>query len=282
MSIERIKEAAFRRFKKVWEPMVHGIRTTGAKDGYVCREILGSRMFLDVTDPGICRDLILYGIREEWAIGVMKDLLRPGQTVVDVGANIGFYVLLESLKVGPSGKVYAIEPVPDNYELLRRNVDLNRRGNIEMHRCAVGDKPGRAQMHLSHLRNWHAMTAVHATGRVIEVEVVTLDAFLEGKPSPSLVRMDVEGYEYEILQGMEETLERSTDLTLFIEIHPHIMGAERMRSMLQLLARHGYEIARIAGRKGEDAYTIGTYLADDAAMSGSRGGSLVFFSRQRH
>ena len=194
MSIERIKQAAVRRFKKAWEPMVHGIRTTGAKDGYVCRDILGSRMFLDVKDPGICRDSILYGIREEWAIGVMKDLLRPGQTVVDVGANIGFYVLLESLKVGPSGKVYAIEPVPDNYELLRRNVDLNQRGNIEMHRCAVGDKPGRAQMHLSHLRNWHAMTAVHATGRVIDVEVVTLDAFLEGKPSPSLVRMDVEGY----------------------------------------------------------------------------------------
>jgi FkbM family methyltransferase len=281
MSIERIKEAASRRFKKAWEPVVHGLRTMGATDGYVRREVLGSQMYLDVKDPGICRDLILYGIREQWAIGVMKELLRPGQTVVDVGANIGFYVLLESLKVGPSGKVYAIEPVPDNYELLRRNVDLNRRGNIEMHRCAVGDKPGRAQMHLSHLRNWHAMTAVHATGRVIDVDVVTLDSFLDGKPAPSLVRMDVEGYEHEILRGMEQTLDRSNDLTLFIEIHPHIIGAEKMRSMLLLLERHGYQIARIASRRGEDTYTIGTYLADDAAMSGSRGGSLVFFSRPR-
>lgn len=279
MTIERLKKAASRRINKVWEPLVLGLRTRGAIDGYVCREVLGSKMYLDINDPGICRDLILRGIREDWGTEALRGLLHPGQTIVDIGANIGYYALLEAAMVGPAGKVYAIEPVPDNHALLRRNVELNGYRNIETYQFAVGDKSGLAQMHVSNLRNWHSMTDVHATGKVIDVEVRTLDAFLDGKLHPAIVRMDVEGYEHEILQGMVNTLTRDSGLTLYIEIHPHIMGHAKTAAMLRFLADHGYDISRMAGRAGEEYHSIQTLLEDGGAVSGERGGFLVFFSR---
>jgi FkbM family methyltransferase len=281
MIIERVTDALTRRVRRLWEPAVLWARSRGAVDGYVCREILGSRMYLDVQDPGICRDLLIHGIREDWAIAVMRETLRPGQTVVDVGANIGYYVLFEASLVGPSGRVYGIEPVPDNFSLLERNVALNVYGTIELHRFAVSETPGRSVMHLSHLRNWHAMTPVQGTGRTIDVEVQPLDAFLDGKPFPALVRMDVEGHEYQILRGMQRTIAEAPDLTLFIEIHPHIIGAEKMRSMLSMLVTHGYDVARFASRRGEEHTTIARLLADEPFLSGTRGGALVFFARPR-
>lgn len=277
--VDRIADAARRRVNKVWEPLVLGVKTMGARDGYVCRNILGSKMLLDVNDPGICRELLLSGVREEWGTEVLRGLLRPGQTIVDIGANICYYALFEASVVGPAGKVYAIEPVPANYDLLCRNVELNGYRNTETFQCGIGDRVGKAQMHISHLRNWHSMTDVHATGRVIDVDLITLDAFLDGKRCPSIIRMDVEGFEYEILNGMTKTLADAHKLTLYIEIHPHLMGREKTIAMLMTLASNGYGISRIAGRRREERYSIETLMQDDAAMSGQRGGFLVFFSR---
>ncbi len=280
MIIERARQALRRRVRRFWEPTVLWARSRGAVDGYVCREVLGSRMYLDVSDPGISRDLLIHGIREDWAIDVMRETLRPGQTVVDVGANIGYYVLFEASLVGPRGKVYGIEPVPDNFSLLERNVALNAYDTIELHRFAVSEAAGRSVMHLSHLRNWHAMTPVQGTGRTIEVEVRPLDAFLEGKPFPALVRMDVEGHEYEILRGMQRTIAEAPELTLFIEVHPHVIGAEKMTSMLTLLSTHGYDVARFASRRGEERTSTAQMLADEQFLAGARGGALVFFARR--
>ncbi len=281
MIVERAKQALRRRVKGLWEPAVLWARSRGAVDGYVCREVLGSRMYLDVSDPGISRDLLIHGIREDWAIDVMRETLRPGQVVVDVGANIGYYVLFEASLVGPEGRVYGIEPVPDNFSLLERNIALNAYDTIELHRFAVSEATGRSVMHLSHLRNWHAMTPVQGTGRTIEVEVRSLDAFLDGKPFPALVRMDVEGHEYEILRGMQRTISEAPELTLFIEVHPHVIGAEKMRSMLTLLSTHGYDVARFANRRGEERTSVAQMLADEPFLAGARGGALVFFARRR-
>jgi len=279
--IERVKDSVARRMNGLWAPAVFAFRTARAKDGYVCRNVLGSRMYLDVSDPGICRDLITRGIREDWGTRVVQTLIKPGQTVVDIGANIGYYVLLECRLVGPHGRVYAIEPVPRNYELLRRNVEANRYPNVGTFQLAVGADDGTAEMHLSHLRNWHSMLASHGTGQTIQVKQVSLDSFLRDKAAPALVRMDVEGYEYEIILGMSQTLARATELTLYIEVHPHIMGRERTRRFLLALSEQGYEIARIANRSGELHWRIETFLADDDALSGRKGGYLAFFHRVR-
>ena len=96
----------------------------------------------------------------------------------------------------------------------------------------------------------------------------------------AFARMDVEGFEHEILLGMTKTLATARDLTLYIEIHPHLMGAEKTRAMLDLLTSHRYEIARIASRNREERYDIASLRQDDAAVSGARGGFLVFFSRR--
>ena len=95
-------------------------------NGYVEKEINGSRMYLDPTDKGLSIDLLVDGIREPYITEVTKRELKQGQTVVDIGANIGYYALLEARQVGPTGRVYAIEPVPENFATLNKNVRLNQ------------------------------------------------------------------------------------------------------------------------------------------------------------
>ena len=97
----------------------------------IIKEINGSKMYLDVeVDDGLCRFLAIANIREGYITETMKNELQNCTIVVDIGANIGYYALLEARMLGDKGRVYALEPVPHTIELLRANVELNNYSNI--------------------------------------------------------------------------------------------------------------------------------------------------------
>lgn len=182
----------------------------------VIKEVQGSKMSLDLSDGGISRDLFQFGIRERASTRMMQKILSKDQVVVDIGANIGYYALMEA-KAG--AYVYAIEPVPDNFEKLSNNVELNKYRNVKTYQMAIGDKNTTVKMALSEKSNLHVITTDDGAN-TIDVEVVSLDDFLRDKRTPNIVRMDVEGYEYEIIKGMPETLKKMKQGSwLFIEIH---------------------------------------------------------------
>jgi len=181
----------------------------------VIKEIQNSKMLLNLNDKGISRDLYQFGIRERASTEKMKTILKKNQVVVDIGANIGYYVLIEA---NMGAKVYAIEPVPDNYNSLKKNIELNGYKNIKTYNIAIGNKIGKQTMYLSEKSNLHSMNAKE--GKPIQVDIMTLDKFLSDKEIPDIVRMDVEGYEYEIIKGMKGTLKKmKSGSWLFIEIH---------------------------------------------------------------
>ena len=188
------------------------------------REIMGSGMLLDSRDKGISQDLLVNGLREPFLTEIINDEIKDGEVIVDIGANIGYYVLQESLLVGQRGKVYAIEPVHGNIEILERNIRLNGYENIEVFELAIGDKNGMGEIMVSELRNRSSMVASGMSYIYSSpIEIVMLDTFLQGKRHPDIIKMDVEGYEYEIIRGCKELLASGRPLKIFMELHFDIL-----------------------------------------------------------
>jgi FkbM family methyltransferase len=171
---------------------------------------------------------------------LFESKVRPGDTVFDIGANVGFYTLLASDLVGDAGYVYAFEPVPRNIEFLHEHLRLNRVGNVEVIESAVSDRsgdtyfddtPGSAMGHLA------------AKGR-LKVRTVSIDALgSEGKAlPPNCMKIDVEGDEFLVLSGAKSTLKDYHPI-IFLATH----GTQVHEQCCDLLKSVGYQLEGLDG-----------------------------------
>jgi FkbM family methyltransferase len=178
---------------------------------------------------GLPETLIRHDVHEPDQVRIVRRELGAGAVAADIGANIGYYALLEASLVGPAGRVYAIEPSSENLDLLRHNITRNRKADIiDTFHLGVSDRAGQAPLYLSALRNCHAFMAArpHPVGRDAgspETEMVSVQdfsSFAEGKRPINLVRMDVEGYEVQVLRGMQSYIARTNhDMRILFEVH---------------------------------------------------------------
>ena len=133
-------------------------------------------------------------------------MLKPGMTVLDIGANIGYYAMMERNFVGETGRIIAVEPASGNIKVLKKNVALNGYRNIEFHHMAISDEDGVSELLISpfsNLHSFHARTdAERQTGEVEEVETRTVPSLMAEIGKPDLLRMDVEGHEVEVFNGL--------------------------------------------------------------------------------
>jgi FkbM family methyltransferase len=151
---------------------------------------------------------------------------KPGDTVVDVGAHIGLYTLIAAKKVGPSGKVIAIEPDPDNCNLLKRNIELNRLTNVTILERAAFSSNSKLKLYLpGKERGFTKLSTIMAnravTENFLEIDATTLDhlMLMQGITQVNWIKIDVEGAELEVLKGATVTLSVSKDLAMLIEVH---------------------------------------------------------------
>jgi FkbM family methyltransferase len=198
--------------------------------------------------PGIHHDLYYYGTRERFSTEYFRDIIGKDSIVLEIGANIGYYAILESLK-SETGHVYAIEPVMSNLESLRMNLELNGCKNVTLFHLAVGDMLGKRKIFVYDKCNWSGLLP-NLNGTIVgeeEVEMTTIDDFLTRyvKGCPNIVRMDVEGFEYEIIKGASDFLKRCEEGYLFIEFHPHLAPMEKMLELTETIATSGYAISAI-------------------------------------
>jgi FkbM family methyltransferase len=164
---------------------------------------------------------------------------NEGETVVDVGAHIGLYSLIAAKRVGSSGKVIAIEPDPENFKILKKNILLNQLSNIEPLECAVYSAREKLKLFLPELDqgrtifNTVMQERAGASSNFLEVEANTLDNILGSLQTTELswIKIDVEGAELEVLKGAVNTLSSNKNITLVIEIH----GIEIYREMINYL-----------------------------------------------
>ncbi|HEX6042077.1 FkbM family methyltransferase [Longimicrobium sp.] len=182
---------------------------------------------------------ILNGTYEREQTALFEQLIRPGHTVLDVGANIGYYTLLAAVLVGPKGAVHAFEPEPRNAGFLRRHVEMNRLRKVTVQQAAVSDRAGTARFDFGS----GSGTGRLADSGAIEVRTLRLDDYCaEHGLAPSAIKIDVEGAEMSVLQGARQTLERHRPV-LFLSTH----GAEVHRACLAFLRGLGYGVRPILG-----------------------------------
>ena len=158
-----------------------------------------------------------------WATGrvelsvqrALAGALSRGDVFFDVGANVGFYTLLAARAVGPTGRVVAFEPHPENVAALERNVLLNGFENVVVVPKAASGGAGRALLEAG-----NRATAKLGAPRGLEVETIALDDFVTAHPDlrPAVVKIDVEGHELDVLEGFRRTLEQSAPI-LLCEMH---------------------------------------------------------------
>lgn len=171
----------------------------------------------------IPRRFVHHYIRNEYepvTYRMFVETIRPGMTVVDVGAHVGFYTVAASAAVGAAGRVYGVEPTPENARYLRQNVLLNRRENVTILQCAAGATAETRAFHLTGSSDSNGLYPhpLTATAEMIEVDVVPLDALLD--PPVHLVKIDAEGAEIEVLDGMKGLIAASDALTVCVEWNP--------------------------------------------------------------
>jgi FkbM family methyltransferase len=211
----------------------------------------GMQMYLISRDPSLSRELSIYGVHEPASTTLLKGFIHMGMTALDIGANIGYYALLQSRLVGECGKVLAIEPALPNYELLLRNIELNHVKNITIFpRCAIGDADSTAKLYLGGAGNWHSLTVnPDNISSYVEVPLRKLDSLLsELAPEPiDFIRMDIEGYELQAIKGMRNTLEKFKP-RMMIELHYDLAGSAGINEMLLSLDALGYRVAYILDR----------------------------------
>jgi FkbM family methyltransferase len=242
--------------------------------GKIIKEVIGSKMRLDMNDQGIHRDLFLDGIREPVATKHLTTIMTKNDVVLDIGANIGYYALLEAKLCK---KVYAVEPVPSNIVVLKDNINLNNYKNVEVFSLAFGKTRGTEKMYLSPKSNLHSFYRIKDVAGEATINVDTVDNFLKDKENPTIARMDVEGYELNILCGMKETLKKIN--RLFIEIHSDIMSSEDTKRLIEILNSEGFASDMIIkyDRPGLSRILPDDYI--DKIYKGDKGSYEVFFRK---
>jgi FkbM family methyltransferase len=164
----------------------------------------GFRMTVNLRNPEHQR-MYFYGEHDErYEVNNLRRILRPGDVCWDIGANIGFCTCLFASLVGPSGRVMAFEPAPTSRELLQENLDLNRFDNVTLVPKALGALRERQPLYFTDLAAAEGTASLLSSEsrlhhRVVEVD--TIDDLSAELPRPDLIKIDVEGYQLEVLRG---------------------------------------------------------------------------------
>src|SRR2546421_1846783 len=195
---------------------------------------------------------LLYEVFKRWQdaveISLLHRLVQPGDTILDIGANIGFYSRLLATLAGPSGRVYSFEP--DNTNFLHLLGNIQGLLNVEPIKQAVAERSGPLKLYTSHMLNVdHRTYRVDNYAEEKEVTATSVDDFVGGRFRVSLIKIDIQGFEVFAFRGMKKTLEENKDIVILTELWPY--GLKKAgcscRMMIDFLVDLGFQIFEIAG-----------------------------------
>jgi FkbM family methyltransferase len=239
----------------------------------------GIKAYLDPTDKVMTPLILTMGNWESEETSWFLRSVKPGDTIVDAGANFGYYTLIGSRLVGDKGKVYAFEPDPKNFGLLQKNVRLNGLTNVVLEQKALSNRKGALKLFIAgQNKGDHRIYQPDGEARPsVDVEAVRLDEyFQDDKRSIDFVKMDTQGAEGVILEGMTGLLEgRADGPTIFMEFWPYALkglGTDA-GALLKTLQSYKYKFYafRLKDRKGlfavEPAVLLAEYPVDASDAS---------------
>jgi FkbM family methyltransferase len=209
----------------------------------------GHHIFVDPQDQTVSSHLIAHGFWEQWIHHVVCSLIAPGDRIVEVGANLGYYTIAMAVMAGPAGRVTAFEGNPRLCGLVQRSIEFNGyRDRVIIRNQAATDAAGPILFSISRSNSGGGHTTAHPGGATpemeqIEVEGVRLDDAIEG--DIDFLRMDAEGSEPLILHGAERLLS-NPNLTVVMEWDVFQMSARAsVPDLVEWLAAMGFQFWRI-------------------------------------
>ena len=222
---------------------------------YDIKDILGSKMYLIKDDVGLSKQLRESGIREPASTKVIQSIIKPDWVCIDIGANLGYYALLEAKHCK---FVYAIEPVKTSFETLNKSIKLNGYENIKAYNLAISNQNGTQDIIISHRNNWSTMldmTIVTDKYKqrfnrfykgIEKTETLTLDDFVRDNNINKInfIRMDVEGYEVEIIKRADHAFSlMPAGSFLTIEVHSGLYKNRKpFVGMLNKILKTGFKV----------------------------------------
>ncbi len=202
----------------------------------------GGRIYLDITESHMMLARAL-GRYEPSKHDALRKFLPAGGTLVDVGVNKGDFTLLGARIAGQEGTVLAFEPEPRNCHWIKKSLELNGYENVRLFEMALSDENGTGQLHLGRKSGWHSLIPGSDGVGVISVETRRLDDCLsqiDWDGTIDVLKIDVEGADLRVLSGASETLANTPNITVLLDIHPHL--GVNPREVLEYLTSLGFEI----------------------------------------
>lgn len=198
------------------------------------------------------RDIFYRGVYEPDSIALVMSEIQPGDVVIDVGANIGYYSLMMGKRVGATGRVYSFEPSSQFYKRLKKGIDTNGLSAIIIPvKVGLSDCVGEAMLHVGETTASISMEGPQFDQSNETIVVDTMDCCwlkMGDSRRVSLIKVDVDGFEVRVLRGSKRLLEKYHPKML-IEVCPYVLkqSGSSWSEMLAILEEYGYNQFAIAG-----------------------------------
>ena len=241
----------FNEWWQEWWQSKSGIVAYLGDSRALVRTIYGCYLFVDTRDMSLAPQLLAHGQWEQGVAALLRRILRPGMTIIEVGANVGYFSILSASLVGEAGKVCCFEPNPRLARLLREGSEVNgMSGRIAVAEKAVWSSSTEIDFYLlrDHMGSSSANSSIHRTAQAfndrtekIVVQTVTLDDYRSAESGVDLLKIDAEGAELHVIQGARRLLERNPGIRMIMEFYPsNFADPDDAGRLLDLLRSLGF------------------------------------------
>jgi FkbM family methyltransferase len=211
------------------------------------------KIFIDKSDQVVSQALLLYKTWEPFQTRVFLEHINKGDFVVDIGAHIGYYTLYAAYQAGEKGSIYAFEPDPKNYALLQKNVKKNKYSNVSLQNSAISNINQTQILYTDSINSGdHRLYKIQEKRAAILVKTVTLDTFFKKeKAKIDLIKLDIQGHEYNALLGAQTILHYSKNLKIITEFYPKglYLSGSSPQAYLNLLTTYGFYFYEISEKE---------------------------------
>lgn len=239
----------FQSIKKLYSLIILKLKSKLISDVVV---LDGHKIFLDSVDSLF---LSIDGEYQVFEKEIMEKEIESGDTVLDIGANIGYFTMIFADLVGACGKVFAFEPDPDNFALLKRNIEENGYKNVELIQKAALNRTGMHKLYLCEdNRADHRVYDSHDGRSWIEIHAVELDDYFKNYDGKiDFIKIDVQGAEGSVIEGMLDLLDMNKDIKIVTEFWP--FGLKRSgfdpAEFLKLVIKSHFDLFELDSQKNK-------------------------------
>ena len=209
----------------------------------------GGKIYLNLKESHMMRNRAL-GVYEFWKTRLFFDIVKEGMTIIDVGANKGYYSLIFAKLMNDRGRILSFEPDINNCFWFNKSIQANKYKSIKLYQCALSDNNGEAIFYLGEKSGWGSLFSSSDASRKQPVVVNTkkLDNVVqeEGISSIDIIKIDVQGADLLVLKGARKTLAANPKLKIAMDVD--VKGEEERQQLFDLLTSCGFQISKIGKR----------------------------------